>query len=237
VSRQIIPNKTIPNTEVSAFVLAGGFSSRMGIDKARIPFPKANLPMAVSIYKTLESVCKYVHIIRREPDDNLPWIDDNHNQLQVILESQQDVRHPLIGVQTALRAAKTSRVLIIPCDVPFFGPEQFDKLLNTKGNVVVWDGEHLHPMIMIIEQHQLDNLEQAISAQTRVKNFVKNWRQVLIEPQYLRNINRWSDTSKPHPKQKFIQQFEFLAAEELKVAVKAEQTRQQQKGILWPPEL
>ena len=94
---------------IPGYVLAGGASRRMGRDKALLPIDGE--PLAARTARVLqESGCAPVALVGRQPE--LTTLG-----LPVITEPA-GVRHPLIGVATALRQADSPLALLTPCDLP-----------------------------------------------------------------------------------------------------------------------
>jgi len=111
---------------IDGFVLAGGRSSRMGTDKARIVFPE-RWPMAVHVGVVMGAVCKSVSLVRRVDDG--PFHRPDGTLFPVIFEPEQGFPHPLWGLATACTHGRTPFVAVASCDVPFFPPEGWKRLL------------------------------------------------------------------------------------------------------------
>ncbi len=95
-------------THVEGAVLAGGASSRMGRDKARIEWDGAT--MAERVAGALAECVERVRVVIRPgdaPPVAVPVIEDAH-----------PARAPMVGVCAALRACEASAVLVAACDLP-----------------------------------------------------------------------------------------------------------------------
>jgi molybdenum cofactor guanylyltransferase len=99
---------------VSAAILAGGGSTRMGRDKALISI--GGIPMIQRILRTLQRVVPTAVVISDRVGDygflGVPVHPD------VIKD-----RGPAAGIHSALVHASTDRVLVVPCDMPFLSEE------------------------------------------------------------------------------------------------------------------
>lgn len=99
-------------TNVSAAVLVGGASSRMGEDKARRLF--AGVPAATRTTRLLASLFADVLVVGGDvPAD-------------AVARSVADAGGPrcaLRGLVAALEAARAQRVLVVATDLPLLGPE------------------------------------------------------------------------------------------------------------------
>lgn len=148
---------------IDGFVLAGGRSSRMGSDKARLPFPD-RWPMAVHVALAMRAVCDRVAIVRRFDDG--PFLAPDGTRLPVIFEADEGSPHPLWGLATACAHGRTPFVAVASCDVPHFPPEGWKRLLAAlpvgvggdseatpegavAGAVVAAHGPDRHPLIGI----------------------------------------------------------------------------------------
>ena len=106
---------------LGAVVLAGGFSTRMGRDKASLPF--GGEPMLSRVLRALADACADVVVVSRRgqalplapllpPDTRLVHAHD-----------EVEGRGPLAGLAAGLAASRAERVYASSCDVPFLGPE------------------------------------------------------------------------------------------------------------------
>lgn len=95
-------------SEVSGFVLAGGASRRMGIDKARLTFGGER--MVDRQIRLLRAICCSVAIIG--PPDT--FADTGIQVYQDEIPGQG----PLGGIHTGLRRARTEFSLFLSCDMP-----------------------------------------------------------------------------------------------------------------------
>ena len=96
---------------ITGFVLAGGKSSRMGADKASLPWGEGTLVRHMA--GLLSEVAAPVRIVGRDPFPDI-----------------QPGRGPLEGIRTALATTSTENNLIIAVDLPFLEPEFLGYLAN-----------------------------------------------------------------------------------------------------------
>lgn len=98
---------------LTVVIQAGGQSSRMGRDKALIPF--LGQPLIARLVKRLSPLADELLVITNRPDDysflGLPLFDD-----------KIPGRGALGGLYTALEAASQPRVAVVACDMPFANP-------------------------------------------------------------------------------------------------------------------
>ena len=99
---------------LSAAVLAGGQSSRMGRDKAFVELNRR--PLIVRVTDRLWNCADEVFVVTKHPEDF-----DRLDRRAV--PDGAEAQTPLAGVLGALRAAKHERVFVCACDTPFISPE------------------------------------------------------------------------------------------------------------------
>lgn len=103
---------------LSAAVLAGGTSSRMGTDKALLELD--GVPLATSVASKLEALSDDVFVVAKSEID-IPS--------RVVLDSL-DEQTPLAGVISGLRAAAHPYVFICACDMPMLSLDLIAKLAD-----------------------------------------------------------------------------------------------------------
>ncbi|HEY0080011.1 MAG TPA: molybdenum cofactor guanylyltransferase [Pyrinomonadaceae bacterium] len=104
--------------EIEGFILAGGASSRMGTDKARLPLDGRSLVERVA--GALSRVVGRVSVVSSKADAGawgLPVVADIHEGCGA-----------LGGIHAALAHAEASWAAIVSCDLPFVTGELFARL-------------------------------------------------------------------------------------------------------------
>ncbi|MBF1988515.1 molybdenum cofactor guanylyltransferase [Fischerella thermalis] len=109
------------NDQLTAIVLAGGKSRRMGRDKALIPIE--DVPMLQRICQIAETCAEQVYIVTPWPEryqhllppksqfiQELPLPDETGNESKT--------HGPLVGFAQGLTQVKTDWVLLLACDLP-----------------------------------------------------------------------------------------------------------------------
>ncbi len=105
-----------PLTNLTAIILAGGQSSRMGQDKALIVFE--GLPLLKRICLAAQAITSQVYIITSWPERYRVIIPKNCQ----LLQETQPHQGPLIGFAQALPHVQTEWVLLLACDLPYLTP-------------------------------------------------------------------------------------------------------------------
>lgn len=106
-------------SHASAIVLCGGRSTRMGRDKASLPFGDETL--LDRTIRLLETVTSDIVVVAREG--------------QVVPSAHQVVRDPveglgpLAGLAVGLRAIRGDRAFVAACDMPFLRPSLVERVI------------------------------------------------------------------------------------------------------------
>ena len=182
----------------SMVIQAGGQSTRMGQDKALMPF--LGQPLIERVVRRLLGSADELLITTNHPEAftslNLPLVPD-------LIPG----RGALGGLYTALAASRGAVVAVVACDMPFVRPDlllaQRDLLLHEAVDVVVpWSPEGLEPLHAVYRRETcLPVVEAALQAGERkviswygaVKVREMSQQEVaLIDPQFRSfiNINR-----------------------------------------------
>lgn len=128
-----------------ALVLCGGRSTRMGRDKATLPFGREVLLQRV-VRLVAQAVADIVVVARR--DQALPVLPDD---VRVVHDEVED-QGPMGGLLPGLAASRADAVYATGCDVPFLRPQVVDLLFARleDHDVAVADADgHLHPLAAV----------------------------------------------------------------------------------------
>lgn len=126
--------------DVSALILTGGKSSRMGTNKALLPLGEVNtITKIVEIAKTY---CDQVVLSTNEPEVydflNLPCVKDIYME-----------KGPLGGLHSGLTCIDTKQALVFPCDLPLISSEYIQPLLEEEPqyDIVIYEADgRIHPL-------------------------------------------------------------------------------------------
>lgn len=160
--------------ELSIIVQAGGDSSRMGLDKALLPFDGKTL--IERVIKRVRTIADELIIITNNPGAyaflNLPLFTD-------LIPG----RGALGGLYTALMAASCQFVGVVACDMAFVNPSLLaaakELCISTRADIVIPDsGEGLEPFHAIYRRENcIPKIEMAIQNQ---KWRVDSWFEEVI---------------------------------------------------------
>lgn len=126
---------------ISAFVLAGGKSTRMGTDKGLIPL--ADKTMVETVVDAIKSQIFHITIVANNPvysDLGYPVIEDEVKEIG-----------PMGGLYTALKNCKTPYLFLCACDMPLIQPGMVKELVvrHQTGHLVAESHGKTHPLFGI----------------------------------------------------------------------------------------
>ena len=120
--------------EITAIILAGGESTRMGKDKALLTIGNSTLLSQICL---VASECaSQVYVVT-------PWIEKYHNVLpsdcqlireKLVLDTRSNT--PSIGFAQGLQLVKTEWVLLLACDLPHLSSSQVKQWLPALATVL-----------------------------------------------------------------------------------------------------
>jgi len=107
---------------MTGIVLAGGRSSRMGKDKAELPWQGGTM-LSAAVDK-LALFCKEIIVVgpQRTLDRNVRWTQDRYVG-----------KGPLAGLHAGLEEASDDSVLIVPCDMPTLPVRVLEEIVKLAG--------------------------------------------------------------------------------------------------------
>jgi len=108
--------------DISAAIMAGGRSRRMGKTKALLPY--RGRPLITQVYETLQTLFEDIFLVTNDPGlfDFLPCAK---------IPDRIPGKGPISGIDAALRYSRNPYVLVVGCDAPFLSPSLL-KLLAGK---------------------------------------------------------------------------------------------------------
>ncbi len=115
----------MPRDDITAFVMAGGKSSRFGEDK--LLFKIDGLPILERVVNILKNIFRNIVLIG----------DETGKYAYLGLESHPDLINgigPIAGIYTALTASKTEKNFCIAGDLPFLNPGLIDYMISASSD-------------------------------------------------------------------------------------------------------
>jgi molybdopterin-guanine dinucleotide biosynthesis protein A len=187
-----------------ALILCGGKSSRMGRDKATLPFgPEL---MLQRVMRLLSGVVDRKHmVVVAAPNQSLPELPQDVR----IARDEAEFRGPLQGLATGLAAIGNDcdAVYATACDVPLLVPAFVDHMFDVldQSNIAVpFDGEYFHPLSAVYQTKVAVHVQKLVAAGRMRPAFLFDevpTRKVAVEelrdvdPQLytLKNLNHYED--------------------------------------------
>jgi len=130
---------------ISCVLFAGGKSSRMGEDKARLPFSHAN-SLAQYQYERLKGIFERVYISAKDASNF-----DDFDALIIEDDIAKDIYAPTAGFASIFRELKAENsIFVLSVDTPFVTKEIIDKILTAPHEnfdaVIVRTSGGIHPL-------------------------------------------------------------------------------------------
>lgn len=152
---------TRPGPRRGALVLAGGLSTRMGRDKATLPFDGRTL--LTHVVDRLRPLVDEVIVVVR-PEQQVPPLPPG------VRVAHDDVRErgPLGGLAAGLEAAQTEVLYATACDVPFLASALVELLFARLGeaDIAVAEAEgRLHPLAAVYRRRVLPHVRELLAAE------------------------------------------------------------------------
>lgn len=140
---------------LTAFILTGGESRRMGHPKAEIEIKGE---MVLERLTTLaKEISSSIYIVGKKEVSlqNLPFLVDGW-----------ELQTPLVGIATALKNSKTDWNLILACDYPLMEKKILKRILESKTEgfdaIVPQIENQLHPLVALYHQRILEKIESRL---------------------------------------------------------------------------
>lgn len=187
----------IERNEITALVLAGGKSRRMGgRDKGLLPFGEGLL-----VGHVLAAIL---------PQVGSALISANRNReayaqfgFPVLADPLEDFQGPLAGFLAGLEAMQTAYLLTLPCDGPVIVPDLARRLADGLSAAdadiaVAHDGRRLQPVYALLHRRVLPGLRQALAeGERKIDRWYPRHKWVTVDfsdrPDQFSNINTPDD--------------------------------------------
>ena len=188
-----------PREAVTGVVLAGGRGSRMGgADKGLVEV--AGRPMVEHVLAAVERQTGAVAINANRSADR--YARYGH---PVIADRLDGFQGPLAGMASALEAAATEFVLVVPCDSPLLdpalGPRLHAALAQREADIAVaHDGERMHPVFVLLRRSVRSGLEAFLArGERKIDRWFEEEKTEVVDfsdlPEMFLNVNREADRS------------------------------------------
>lgn len=176
---------------MNAYVLAGGKSSRMGVDKGLILLN--DKPMIQYVIEQLKPLCKNIFIVTNNSEYKKLGFECIEDEIKNI--------GPAGGIFSALNHTNTPHNFIVSCDMPFIRTKGIEYImmhsLDHEITIPVFEN-HLQPMCGVYNKNILDKWQSLIlkderKLQSMVKLFLLKQLEldynILFDANFFKNIN------------------------------------------------
>lgn len=175
---------------VTGIILAGGKSSRMGVDKGLAELN--GKPLVAWVIKSLQTVCSHLIIISH---------NENYHQFgfQVYADIHKD-SGPLGGIFTGLVNSTTDYNLVVACDMPYIPPEFLNQLVRFVADysiVVPSINGRFEPLCACYQKNTRFKMEELLSQNVcKMQKVIREFtykeikiEDIAIDPHIFANIN------------------------------------------------
>lgn len=171
---------------VSAAILAGGTSSRMGVEKGLASL--AGKPMISYVIEACRVLTSDVFVVAGSSNVE-EYAERLFGVVEVVPDFDVGFKSPLVGAYTAFSHRKEGYVLLLPCDVPLVKPVvlSFLRELAEGWDAVVprWPSGYIEPLIAVYNAGRaLQAAKEALRAGRKdMRGFIER-----IRPLYLSTL-------------------------------------------------
>lgn len=113
-----------PQFDIPCVILCGGKSSRMGEDKALLPFSNYN---TLTQYQFDRLKLHFKDIYLSSKTNKFDFLKSHEN---IIYDNISDESSPLIALKSILETVKSDKVFVITVDTPFVKIDSIEKLID-----------------------------------------------------------------------------------------------------------
>lgn len=172
------------HNDITGIILAGGKSSRMGVNKSFLKLRELTFIEIIS--ELMQNIFANVMIITNTPSEykflNLPLYEDIYKE-----------KGPLGGIHSVLTHSLTERNFVLSCDTPFMTHEMIEYLINYRTDKPVLfcraAGYH-QPLAGMYEKKILPVIEKILldddlKDKKSFHQFLKNVEAEIIDPEKL----------------------------------------------------
>lgn len=156
-----------------AVVMAGGFSRRMGTDKAALPHPVSKLPLLEHQLQLLAALHPRRCFVSARLNQTLPTLPTD-----VIRIDDSGEHGPLGGIIATLNASDSEHLLVIAVDLPHLTRETLERLLKpvppADFGAIATTVNGIEPLVAIYPRQALPALMAALDSQNyRLKSLLR----------------------------------------------------------------
>ena len=161
---KLIDGRWILQTQATAIIMAGGDSSRMGIDKSMLPIK--GKPLIKTICEQLRGSFDEIFISANEVD-KFAFLG-----FEVVPDKVPE-QGPLMGIASALEVSSNELNFVVACDIPKINMACVNRMLNkaieSQADIVIpaIGEEKYEPLFAIYRKTALESINKALSSGKR----------------------------------------------------------------------
>jgi molybdopterin-guanine dinucleotide biosynthesis protein A len=131
----------------SAVILAGGSSSRLGMDKGLLQL--SNKPLIRYVLDSVAPIVDEALVIVSSQDQAENYLKVVDSRVKVLVDVE-DLQSPIVGALTGFKHSHGEYTLLLPCDTPFISRDilsfLFEVVINKDAVIPRWPNGHIEPL-------------------------------------------------------------------------------------------
>lgn len=161
--------------EIPCVILSGGKSSRMGEDKALLPFENSS-SLTLYQYQRLKPYFKKIYISSKI--DKFDFLEDKSS---LILDTNETYS-PLVALKSIFSRIKDSKVFIITVDTPLVKTESIKKLIENSASfdICIAKTKRLHNLCGVFDFSILKSIDEMLKKDIHKINELFKYNKVNI---------------------------------------------------------
>jgi len=190
-----------PQFDIPCVILCGGKSSRMGEDKALLPFSNYN-SLAQYQYERLKPYFKEIYLSSKTNKFDFLKESENQKNTNIIYDNIDDESSPLIALKSILESINLNKAFIITVDTPFVKIPSIEKLITNSNisNITIATTAREHNLCGVYNKSCLSLIDKMISDNNHkigflINNLTSNKIKFYDENEFL-NLNKIEDYKK-----------------------------------------
>jgi len=173
--------------KVTAIVLAGGNSTRMGRNKALLKID--NKTLIEIVVEKLQDLFDEIIVVTNNPE-NYPMLKNVRFEKDCI---DTPVKNSLVGIYTGLLKSSNDHVFVVACDMPLLNMDLVKHMLNELGNediLVPFLEGHYEPLHAIYNKICLANIRHMLDiGNYKIINLYDDVKTIYVNEKKIRSID------------------------------------------------
>ena len=180
-----------------ALILAGGASTRMGVQKASMLVGGSQMIVRVA-HALRDGGCTTLYVAVRDGYQRLELMDSlaHLTDVEFILDNEVE-RGAKSGLKSALRVCQSngvSRIQLAPCDVPWIDGSVFKNLRGCNHAVVMPRSGKLQPLLSLIDVNLVLETLQKAKQRDSLKRILRTIPNIIVD---FENVNAFRNVNSP----------------------------------------